>query len=437
MTRPSPEVPASPDSQPPRPAVSRTGMPSSDSGLPRLDYEDARVRSEGLDPGARTLLCAALVLIGLVLCGVGNRGKGRYDLTALVGIGCVIAGIFGHFSGRRPAARGVRRRWAVQTALAVVLSLAGAFLLAVTLQDSLYEFRRGRWDPPFVRALLVIGCGILWFMLAKLGSRWDERRRAAAAAGVSAGHGGAPEDVAAAAALSAEEAEAQRRRRRRVWGLAAGIFAVICAIPVVDVVSGKLRLRRLSQACMTHTAPPEQVVFTEDPTEARQLLAGGGDDYHRVTVSGPDFSDWEPLDVAPSRAQRYGGPLTDLLGGWWLGGFAFLHARRGPDGDEQVVAVIVTLKKQRPEDEHRVAEFEGFTVEPARWPNPRRHEPRTGGPPLELALAASDRLRVLAGQPDPRDPSGFTIHYSLNGQPGRIDGRLSSGRVVSLVDAAP
>lgn len=410
-------------------------MPSSDSGLPRLDYEDARVRSEGLDPGARTLLCAAFVLIGLVLCGVGNRGKGRYDVTALVGIGCVIAGIFGHFAGRRPAARAIRRRWAVQTALAVMLSLAGAFLLAVTLQDGLYEFRRGRWHPPFVRALLVIGSGVLWFMLAKLGSRWDERRSAAAAVGVRGFHGGARADNAAP--LSAVEAEAQRCRRRRILGLGVGIFAVVCALPVVDFVSGKLRLRRLSQACMAYTAAPEQVVFTEDPTEARQLLAGGGDDYHRVMVFGPDFSDWEPLDVAPSRAQRYGGPLTDLFGGWWLGGFAFLHARRAPDGDEHVVAVIVTLKKQRPEDEHRVAEFEGFTVEPARWPNPRRHEPRTGGPPLELPLAASDRLRVLAGQPDPRDPSSFTIYYEINGRSGRIDGRLSSGRVVSLVQAAP
>lgn len=435
MTRPSPDVPASPDSQPPWPAVSRTGMPSSDSGLPRLDYEDSRVRPKGLEPGARTLLCAALVLIGLVLSGVGNRGKGRYDVTALVGIGCVIAGLFGHFTGRRPAARAVRRRWAVQTALAVMLSLAGAFLLAVTLQDGLYEFRRGRWHPPSVRALLVIGGGILWFTLAKLGSRWDERRRAAAAPGVSAGHGGAPADNAAP--FSAVQAEAQRRRRRRIWGLRAGIFAVICAIPVVAVVSDQLRLRRLSQACMAYTAPPEQVVFTEEPTEARQLLTGGSDDYQRVTVFGPGFSDWEPLDVAPSRAQRYDGPLTDLFGGWWLGGFAFLHARRGPDGDEQVVAVIVTLKKQRPEDEHRVAEFEGFTVEPARWPNPQRHEPRPGGPPLELPLTASDRLRVLAGQPDPRDRSGFTIYYEINGHPGRIGGRLSSGRVVSLVDAAP
>lgn len=432
MTRPSPSDPAPQDSQPSRPTVSPP-VPLSDGGPPRLDYEDARVRSKGLEPGARTLLCAALVLIGLVLCGVGNRGKGRYDVTALVGIGCVTAGIFGHFAGRRPAARGERRRWAVQTALAVMLSLAGAFLLAVALQDGLYEFRRGRWHPPFVRALLVIGCGVLWFVLAKLGSRWDDRRSAASAVGVRGFHGGERADNAAP--LSAVQAEAQRRRR--IWGLGAGIFAVICALPVVDFVSDKLRLRRLSQACMAYTAPPEQIVFTEHPTEAWQFLTGGGDDYHRVTVSGPGFSDWEPPDVPPSRAQRYGGPLTDLLGGWWLGAVAFLHARRAPDGDEQVVAVIVTLKKQRPEDEHRVAEFEGFTVEPARWPNPRRHEPRSGGPPLELPLAASDRLRVLAGQPDPRDPSGFTIYYEINGRPGRIGGRLSSGRVVSLVDAAP
>lgn len=94
------------------------------------------------------------------------------------------------------------------------------------------------------------------------------------------------------------------------------------------------------------------------------------------------------------------------------------------------------MKKLRSEDKHRVVEFEGWTVAPSHWPNPMRSEPRPGGSTLELPLAVSDELRVLAGQPDPRDPSHFTIRYDLNGQPGVIDGWLDAGRVVRLT-AAP
>ncbi len=45
---------------------------------------------------------------------------------------------------------------------------------------------------------------------------------------------------------------------------------------------------------------------------------------------------------------------------------------------------------------------------------------------------SAQRVRFYAGQPDPNDPSHFTIRYEVNDQPGTIDGWLHFGSVVEL-----
>jgi hypothetical protein len=52
---------------------------------------------------------------------------------------------------------------------------------------------------------------------------------------------------------------------------------------------------------------------------------------------------------------------------------------------------------------------------------------------LRIALDAGDRLRVYAGQPDPADPSHFTIGIRLNDLPFVIDGRLLGDDGATLV----
>ena len=38
-----------------------------------------------------------------------------------------------------------------------------------------------------------------------------------------------------------------------------------------------------------------------------------------------------------------------------------------------------------------------------------------------------NQWRIFAGQPDPNDPTHFTIPYDVDGKPGVIDGRLNDG----------
>jgi hypothetical protein len=53
-------------------------------------------------------------------------------------------------------------------------------------------------------------------------------------------------------------------------------------------------------------------------------------------------------------------------------------------------------------------------------------------PGLYISLSHNDRFKVLAGQPDPADPSRFAIPYRLNGQAGAIAGTVAADDRVEL-----
>lgn len=44
---------------------------------------------------------------------------------------------------------------------------------------------------------------------------------------------------------------------------------------------------------------------------------------------------------------------------------------------------------------------------------------------VDLNFGRGKQVRVYNGQPDPSDPSHFTIGYKVDGQRGTIDGRLA------------
>lgn len=50
--------------------------------------------------------------------------------------------------------------------------------------------------------------------------------------------------------------------------------------------------------------------------------------------------------------------------------------------------------------------------------------------PVPDSVHTGNTLRVFAGQPDPADPSRFTIGYRLDGRTGTIDGRIRDDEIV-------
>lgn len=377
-----------------------------------IDYAPPRTADPEMSRGVRAALAALGIIAGLVLCSMG-RDQNRDDLV-LLGIGCVIAGATGYFAGKPLPRQRVPFILGLQVTIGVVACVVGTFLLLLSSPGGTYELRRGRWDPEWVRAWLVFGGGVAWFVLARL-VIWHVRRR------------GARVGTTGAGAEQSALPHRQRVFRRRIWAVGVGLFFLIAGLAAFDVASGKYRLWREHRACATYTAPADQVVFTEDPDEAALLLGNGAAGYEEGWVFGPTFSYSDA-----SRAQHYAPPLQDLFGGWWASGSAFVHAQTARGGEERIVIVSLSLRKQNQEDAQRSALFKSFTVLPQGWPNPQHEWPETGVGRIELPLAASDRLRVFAGQPDPLHRSHFTIQFEVNGQPGQIDGWLENGGIVRM-----
>lgn len=58
--------------------------------------------------------------------------------------------------------------------------------------------------------------------------------------------------------------------------------------------------------------------------------------------------------------------------------------------------------------------------------------PPAAGQPEQIRLLDGGHLRLFAGQPDPADPTHFTIRYDFDGRPGTIHGHLKPTGTVDL-----
>ena len=229
--------------------------------------------------------------------------------------------------------------------------------------------------------------------------------------------------------------------------LLAGALTIALAY---DPIMWKLRKwRAQSQAaerqrtCMTYTAPADRVVYEEDPARAVALLARD-----------PMYYPIEAFDLAtgqrvPAIAQppvlreeliwsRYNeaarGTKRNVV---------FLHERTSKSGLRQMVAVEMSSQLHRVEDESW-----GIFRFLSCWPvDSETIEIDSGAPRRELLAVdpitanLTERfsppfpLRLYAGQPDPHDPSRFTIAYELRGHRGLLVGVLGDdSRVVLTPD---
>lgn len=167
---------------------------------------------------------------------------------------------------------------------------------------------------------------------------------------------------------------------------------------------------RVERECMDYTAPPDLVMFTTDPDEGKRLAATAGYKNPRLALG---------VWYVPPLWKEY-------PHGGWEPGPAFLHRRSRPDGQERLVAIDMSGHLRG-----GALNFYVRLIVPATWRRDTEVK-REGQPYLSMGLYGADRVRVFAGQPDPDNPSHFTIGYTLNGVPGTIDGWLLDDDTVSL-----
>jgi hypothetical protein len=237
----------------------------------------------------------------------------------------------------------------------------------------------------------------------------------------------------------------------------------------------------LEQQAMKFSEPASKVVWEEDPDEAAKLMAGGG--YRWIQDDSNRSSSLRSLAL-PKGALSLPPPIYGQAAEFeqWAGrvdtdttALVFLHGLRSPAGNERLVLVSVSgglsmaesssglfggsnppptnESWTRPlEKSHRIA---ATRVVPRRGEDPAKplwaratqiiissditpttaswvFIPGAGGAPGQIKLEQRNRLRVFAGQPDPADPSRFTIAYDVDGTPGVLTGRLKDDDTIEL-----
>ena len=226
------------------------------------------------------------------------------------------------------------------------------------------------------------------------------------------------------------------------------------------------KILALEQQCLTFSRPAGTVVYEENPAEAARRLREGESGYTRAMATENQApAGWIP----PMRAvtpdvfrdylrARYGSPAVGPRGA-----VLFLHERKTPGGVPHLVYVDFDAGAQffsRYDHDERSrrsvpvhVQSKSRRVSARAVPLAAAGEPRQRLPERTLSLVLPDSsglvaaparqdstapappvdygnvLRVFAGQPDPADPTHFTIPYELDGRGGVIDGWLKDDRI--------
>ncbi|HXE53712.1 MAG TPA: hypothetical protein VN541_11880 [Tepidisphaeraceae bacterium] len=176
------------------------------------------------------------------------------------------------------------------------------------------------------------------------------------------------------------------------------------------------RLLAVQRQYLNYTVPPDRIAYTEDPATGRRLLSGD-----------PNYASIGNCVCYMPPPVRAGIP------GFFIGANGgpplFLHARRTGNGATRLVA-LGPISVQDAED------LRADVIVPASNDDPAPQ--RLAESQLVLARSIGQHFTFMVGQPDPSDSSHFTIVYSIDHQPGTIDGwLLDAGGVKLLVRDGP
>jgi hypothetical protein len=203
------------------------------------------------------------------------------------------------------------------------------------------------------------------------------------------------------------------------------------------------RLLYWQRQCMTFTRPADFVVYEEDPAAAAALIWQDAqyaslalmrrigsytynEPHHSMAAVYQASGDWHLQDLLPAKplSARIATPMATI----------FMHALQTPAGKPRLVIV-----RYSPEQKLFTPGFLSdrntfwISIVPA---------PLLGMPMGTMESVAEDsrstwprqapNVRIFAGQPDPADPSHFTIRYQMWGQEDIIDGTIDDREMVSF-----
>jgi hypothetical protein len=223
------------------------------------------------------------------------------------------------------------------------------------------------------------------------------------------------------------------RLHRRLLYLTTAAVLIASSYFWLPVLKLRAQLLYWQHRCMTYTAGPDAVVY-DDLREAKSPVP--------QSVSGVVPQPWARFYALHSPP------------GFRSKATLFLHRRVRPDGAERLVAVDLFLVPSSPQSiaaaAVRVFEPGSLTRVPrtSSSPNPSANFSLIGGahtvtsdvfytPTVQPKATPPMSLRFFAGQPDPADPSHFTIDYEDPAGRHTLDGWLQNDDTVLLQPRRP
>jgi hypothetical protein len=228
-----------------------------------------------------------------------------------------------------------------------------------------------------------------------------------------------------------------RKRRRRAALLTLFIALALVTWRGATPITRRVQLLYWQRQCLNYTAPPDQIVYEDDPLVARALLArdphfapaklyyylGNRAIETRSAVHVPD-SYKRLLALLPARVLAV--PPSSLS-------VIFMHQLTSPRGHRRLVIVAYCATPSAGGDHPFYGhDYYAMAVTPASL---------FGTFPTRLSTGSNDRMgisyeppnvRVYAGQLDPTDASRFNIDYTINGKTQTLHGWLNDEDRVTL-----
>jgi hypothetical protein len=169
---------------------------------------------------------------------------------------------------------------------------------------------------------------------------------------------------------------------------------------------------------LAYTTPTDTVVYSTDPRDV-------------ATLRSSDYTSNWPHFPTGSYVLRPNLTFQQLINAHTGGTIPvapaiFLHARQDPSGASRVTAVQLARMESD--------SFPRLSLVPYVQPTgtPRGNIIASASGEMEIYLRRTDRIRLFDGQPDPADPTHFTIDCAINDVPMTIDGYLKAGDQLTL-----